>query len=487
VADAPPARRHRGGGIRLRTTLIAVLAVGLGLAVAGLGLVLFVRSSLRENAATEARVRGRSIVQEVALDGTFTPGDPEEEFVQILAADGSVIDASANVQGRPAIAAVGPGQEIVLDEAPIPDRPVLVLGLDATVGGESVTLVLGRSLEIVSEVTVEIIGVLAVAIPALLLVVGVLTWILVGRVLSPVEAIRREVDAISTSELHRRVPDPPGRDEISRLAGTMNAMLARLEQGQLRERRLVSDASHELRSPISAIRQHAEVARSHPEVSSLADLSAIVLAEGARLQRIVDDLLLLSALDEGSLRLRSEPVDLDDVVFEEAKRLRSTTPLRVDTDRVSGGRVVGDRAKLGRLIGNLTDNAARHARAAVALSVRETGGRVVLVVEDDGAGVPHAERDRIFERFVRLDDARDRDSGGSGLGLAIVHDVAVAHGATVSVSDGVLGGARFRVSFPAPAERVDDPGSGFSRRSAAGSDDVDEPGVDPVPSQGGTR
>jgi signal transduction histidine kinase len=267
----------------------------------------------------------------------------------------------------------------------------------------------------------------------------------------------------------------------------MNAMLARLEQGHLRERRLVSDASHELRSPISAIRQHAEVARWHPEVSSLADLSAIVLAEGARLQRIVDDLLLLSALDEGSLRLRSEAVDLDDVVFEEAKRLRSTTPLRVDTDRVSGGRVVGDRAKLGRLVGNLTDNAARHARAAVAFSLRETGGRVVLVVEDDGSGVPHAERDRIFERFVRLDDARDRDSGGSGLGLAIVHDVALAHGATVSVSDGVLGGARFQVSFPTPVERGDDPGSGFSRRSAAGSDDAGEPAVDPVPSQGGTR
>jgi signal transduction histidine kinase len=461
--------------------LIAVLAVGLSLAVAGLALVLFVRSSLRESAETEARVRARSIARELAVGGAFTPGDPEEEFVQILGADGSVVDASANVQGRPAIVAIEPDREAVLDEAPIPDVPVLVLGLDATMRGEPVTLVLGRSLEAVSEATAAILGVLAVAIPALLLVVGVLTWYLVGRVLSPVEAIRREVDAISTTELHRRVPDPPGRDEIARLAGTMNAMLARLEAGRLRERRLLSDASHELRSPISSIRQHAEVARGHPELSSVPELAGIVLKEDERLQRIVDDLLLLSSLDEGSLRLRSEPVDLDDVVFEEAKRLRSSTRLRVDTDAVSGGRVIGDRAKLDRLVRNLTENAARHAEGVVAISLREIRGEVVLTVEDDGPGVPEADRDRIFERFVRLDDARDRDSGGSGLGLSIVHDLAVAHGATVRVSDGAPGGARFDVSFPAPVERGPDDGPTlFSEGSGPRSDDGIEPDVDPV-------
>jgi signal transduction histidine kinase len=487
VADTPSVRGHRAGGIRLRTTVIAVLAVGLSLAVAGVALVLLVRSSLRENAETEARVRARSIVQELALDGTFTPGDPEEEFVQILGADGSVVGSSANVAGLPAVVTIDAGREVVLDEAPIPDLPVLVVSVNATVRGEPVTLVLGRTLETVSEVTSAIIGVLAVAMPALLVVVGLVTWIIVGRVLSPVEAIRREVDAISTSELHRRVPDPAGRDEIARLAGTMNAMLRRLEEGHLRERQLVSDASHELRSPISSIRQHAEVARAHPDVTSVSELAAIVLEEGERLQRIIDDLLLLSSLDEGSLRLRAEPIDLDDLVFEEARRLRSTSSLRVDTDAVSGGRVVGDRAKLDRLVRNLTENAARHARAVVALSLRETGGRVVLVVEDDGAGVPRADRDRIFERFVRLDEARDRDSGGSGLGLSIVHEVAVAHGATVSVSEGDLGGARFQVSFPSPGGREGDPRRGFSRGSGAGSDDRAEPEVDPVPSQGGAR
>jgi signal transduction histidine kinase len=459
--------------------LIAVLAVGLSLAVAGSALVLFVRASLRESVETDADVRARSIVTELSTGGTFTPGDPEEEFVQIVGADGSVADASANVQGRPPLVSIGVGQRIVLDEPPIPDGPMLVLGRGATLRGEPVTVILGRSLETVTEATTAIAGVLAVTIPALLLLVGILTWSLVGRVLSPVEAIRREVDAISTTELHRRVPDPAGGDEIARLAGTMNAMLARLEEGQGRERRLVSDASHELRSPISSIRQHAEVALAHPEGSTVSELAATVLAEGARLQRIVDDLLLLSSLDEGSLRLRSEPVDLDDIVFEEAKRLRASTPLVIDTASVSGGRVLGDRTKLDRLVRNLTENAARHARAAVRLSLREAEGRVVFTVEDDGPGVPAADRGRIFERFVRLDDARARDSGGSGLGLSIVHDLAVAHGATVAVSDCDLGGARFEVSFPAAA---DVPTAGVTRPApfSEGSGSAPQDGIEPV-------
>jgi signal transduction histidine kinase len=482
VADPSSAVRRTGSGIRLRTTLIAVLAVGLSLAVAGSALILLVRASLRESVETDAEVRARSIVRELSAGGTFTPGDPEEEFVQIVDADGSVADSSANVQGRPAIVSIRAGQRTVLDEAPIPDGPVLVLGLDATVRGDRVTLVLGRSLETVSEATRAIVGVLAVTIPALLLMVGGLTWILVGRVLSPVEAIRREVDAISSTELHRRVPDPPGHDEIARLAATMNAMLARLEEGHRRERRLVSDASHELRSPISSIRQHAEVALSHPEASTVSELAATILDEDARLQRIVDDLLLLSSLDEGSLRLRSEPVDLDDIVFEEAKRLRVSTPLVIDTASVSGGRVIGDRTKLDRLVRNLTENAARHARAAVRLSLREADGRVVFAVEDDGPGVPVAERDRIFERFVRLDDARARDSGGSGLGLSIVHDLAIAHGATVAVSDGDPGGARFEVSFPAadlPTAEVTRP-TPFSEGSGSAPQDGIGPGDEPV-------
>jgi signal transduction histidine kinase len=228
----------------------------------------------------------------------------------------------------------------------------------------------------------------------------------------------------------------------------MNRMLGRLDEAQFRQRRFVSDASHELRSPVASIRQHTEVALAHPEGSSVRELADVVLEEDVRLQRIVEDLLLLTRIDEGTLELRRAPVDLDDLVFEEASRLRGSTNLTIDVARVSAGRVSGDRDKLERLVRNLSDNAARHARTTISLSLRDGGGTVVMAIDDDGSGIPAAQRERIFDRFVRLEDARDRDSGGSGLGLAIVLEIAAFHRGTVRVLDSALGGARFEVLLP---------------------------------------
>jgi signal transduction histidine kinase len=248
------------------------------------------------------------------------------------------------------------------------------------------------------------------------------------------------------------VPAPPGDDEIARLAATMNRMLGRLEDAQARQRRFVSDASHELRSPIASIRQHAELARAGSADADPLELADVVLEEDLRLQRIVEDLLLLARIDEGTAKLRADPVDLDDVVLEEAARLRASTGLAVDAAGVSGGRVRGDRDRLGRLVRNLTENAARAARTAVVLSLREEDAAVVLAVEDDGPGIAPADRERVFDRFVRLDEARDRDAGGSGLGLAIVREVAGLHGGTVAALDGALGGARLEVRLPRLAD-----------------------------------
>ncbi len=366
------------------------------------------------------------------------------------------------------VASLAPGEERVIDSVPFEDGPFLVVATSAVSGGETSTVIVGRSLETVSEATGAMAAVLVIAIPAVLLVVALVTWRMVGRALAPVDAIRSEVESISSSELHRRVPDPPGNDEIARLAATMNSMLTRLEEGHRRERRLVSDASHELRSPIASIRQHAEVALAHPEAVTTSGLASVVLEEDRRLQRTVEDLLLLSSLDEGSVQLRTAAVDVDDLVFAEAKRLREGTALVIDSDAVSAGRVLGDRRGLERLVRNLTENAVRHARSAIALSLRGAGGQVILAVEDDGKGISAEDRERIFERFVRLDEARDRDSGGSGLGLAIVRELAVAHGATITVADGALGGARFEVRFPSPSDRDAEP---FSGTSGPGSHD----------------
>jgi signal transduction histidine kinase len=454
AADGSPhGHVRRGRGIRVRTTVTAVVVVALSLAIAGIAIVLYVRAALRDDVRTAASLRARAIAEQVSsADQTFVPGDADEEFVQVLRGDGTVVTSSPNVAGRPLVVPLKPGEERTLDSVPIDGGPYLVIATSARVSGEIDTVIVGRSLETVTEATAAMVTVLAIAIPLLLLVVGFVTWRVVGRALAPVEGIRREVEAISSSELHRRVPNPPAGDEISRLASTMNSMLQRLEEGHRRERRLVSDASHELRSPIASLRQHAEVALSHPETTTTPELASIVVEEGERLQRIVEDLLLLASFDEGSLRLRNGPVDLDDVVLEEAARLRASTHLRIETVAVSAGRVAGDRPKLERMVRNLTENAARHARDVVGLSVRATEDDVMLAVEDDGRGISVDDRDRIFERFVRLEEARDRDSGGSGLGLAIVRELAIAHGATLVVTEAAIGGARFEVRFPPMAD-----------------------------------
>jgi signal transduction histidine kinase len=443
--------RELSGRIRVRTTALAVIFVGVALVAAAFAMVLLVRVSVTANVRGSALGRAHAVAQRLARqaqDDELDIGDRANEFVQVLDSEGRVALSSPNMRGRPPILGLSPGEIRRIDRVPFESEPFLAVAASAASARGHFTVIVGRSLEAVTESREAIIGLLAAGIPLLLLIVGMVMWRIVGRALNPVDAIRAEVEAISTDELHRRVPDPRSKDEIARLAATMNQMLARLEQGQIRQRRFASDASHELRSPIATIRQHVEVALSHPGEATVEGLAEVVLEEGLRLQRVVEDLLLLAKMDEGTLRLRSEPVDLDDLLFEEAKRLRGTTDVRVDTARVSAGRVWGDRGQLDRLVRNLDDNAARHANSCVVLSLGEGNGEVVLTVDDDGEGIPASERERVFERFVRLDDARDRGSGGSGLGLAIVREIALAHQATVTVLGSPLGGARFEVRFP---------------------------------------
>jgi signal transduction histidine kinase len=282
----------------------------------------------------------------------------------------------------------------------------------------------------------------------LLVVVALLTWLVVGRALRPVDTIRREVDAIGPAELDRRVAEPPTDDEVGRLARTMNRMLARLDGAARAQRRFVSDASHELRSPLASIRQHAEVARAHPDRLGDGELAEVVLAEGARLQDLVEQLLLLTRLDEGGFALARGPVDVDDLVLADARRLRDAGAVAVDTAGVTAARLDGDERMLARLTRNLSDNAARHATSRIALGLLVDGDRVELTVDDDGSGIPESDRERVFERFVRLDEGRARDAGGSGLGLAIVAEIARAHGGSVRVTESPLGGARFVVELP---------------------------------------
>ncbi|MBD8540351.1 HAMP domain-containing protein [Frigoribacterium sp. CFBP 8751] len=316
-------------------------------------------------------------------------------------------------------------------------------------------VVAARSLDEASAASSASLVTLGVAIPVALLVLGVTTWLVVGRALRPVESMRREVDAVTAQSLSRRLPDPGGSDEIARLARTLNGMLDRLDSSATAQRRFVGDASHELKTPLATIRQHAEVALLHPGSIDGAALADTVLGEEARLTALVQGLLVLARADEGALGVTRRPVDLDDLVVAETARLRGVArpdgrgSLAVDATAVGPARVDGDEGLLGQVVHNLVANAARHADTRVAVALDERDGRAVLTVDDDGAGVAEADRERVFERFVRLDEARARDSGGSGLGLAIVREIVRVHGGSVSITTSPLGGARFVVDLPA--------------------------------------
>ncbi|OXM67942.1 sensor histidine kinase [Amycolatopsis vastitatis] len=280
--------------------------------------------------------------------------------------------------------------------------------------------------------------VLTAGVPAVALLIGVIAWLAVRRSLRPVEAIRGEVAEIGAHDLGRRVPDPRTGDEIARLAGTMNTMLARLDEAVTRQSRFTSDASHELRTPLASLRTQLEVLLAHPDRLDWRRACENALLDVTRLQDLVADLVLLGKLDHAGPD-RLEPVALSEVV---GAVVAGRSGIDVE---VTGTPVVrGHRSRLERLVRNLVDNAQRHAVSRVAVTVSAVDGQVVLTVDDDGPGIPEADRDRVFDRFVRLDDARDRDEGGSGLGLAIVADIARAHGGTAAVEDS----SRFVVRLP---------------------------------------
>jgi len=309
-----------------------------------------------------------------------------------------------------------------------------------------ITLVSQRSLAEVDDTINSITDALIIGFPALVLLVGLLTWYLAGRALRPVEAIRAEAASITGSTIHRRVPVPESGDEVSSLAVTMNEMLDRLEDAATRQRRFVSDASHELRSPVASIRTQLEVALRRPNRDDWAVVAQRVLAEDERLEQAVADLVELARLEEGDTTADSVEVDLDEIVFEECARERAVP---IDTTRVSGGRVLGRRDALARAVRNLIDNAARHAETTVRVSLSDDDGTVELVVADDGPGIAPEDRERVFERFTRLDEGRARDAGGMGLGLAVVKSTIERRRGTVQIEENPPHGATFVVRLPA--------------------------------------
>jgi signal transduction histidine kinase len=456
VTQRAPARPRRfvPATLRARVTAVAALAVFAVLSAAGVGLVVAQRTALIDTVDEHLDQQADVVERELEAGRPVRAGDlpSEDVLVEIVAPDGRRIAASEGLDD-PLPRGQAPD---VIDTVDLPDGEAARL-LERDVDGT--TVLLAGNLDDLSDSTAALAGSLLVAAPLISAVLAVVVWWAVGLALRPVEDIRARVDSISASRLDRRVPEPDAPREIARLARTMNAMLGRLQTSSDQQRRFVADASHELRSPLARMRAELEVDAAHPESADPAATAASVFAETVGVQRLVEDLLLLARGDAGALAVSPERwVDLDDVVETAVGSRRPAGGPRVDTAAVRPVQVSGDRAQLERLVGNLLDNAVRHARDTVTIALTEETGdgsdsTAVLVVADDGPGIAPEDRERVFERFTRLDDARAAADGGAGLGLAIARDIAERHGGRLRLEGDRLGGARFVLTLPVARAR----------------------------------
>lgn len=286
---------------------------------------------------------------------------------------------------------------------------------------------------------------LAAVFALLLVVVALFSWHMTERTLRPVERMRQSAEAITASDLSRRVSVPDGDRDLSRLARTFNDLLARVEAAMDAQRRFVSDASHELKGPVAATKVMLETARAHPEAVDPSTLLSDLANENEQLQGIVADLLALARQDEGRLQVNLAPLDLCDLIYEEVSSLERRSAVSLDVSGVEPLVCTGDAQLLGQALRNLLENAVRYAHSHVAVTCHEalgsTGRLIRISVSDDGPGIAPADRERVFGRFVRLGKDRGRATGGTGLGLAVVQGIVERHGGRVYFSDPEIGGA----------------------------------------------
>lgn len=316
--------------------------------------------------------------------------------------------------------------------------------------GQELTLVAVTPFEVLDRSIDRLALALLVIVPLVVLLGGLALWFAIGSALQPVQRITDEAKRIAPSNSGDRLPVPDSSDEIADLTLTLNNMLDRLDAGLVRQRQFVSDASHELRSPLTAVKGAAELVAVNAELPDSAEPTVAALNHGvARLETVLDDLTELAV---AGVTLPRTDVDLADVINAEVDAIAPSTEIPINTEAVTGVVVTAHQVRLGRAVRNLLDNAVRHAERSVAVTAVVDDGEVRITVDDDGPGVPETDRDRVFERFVRLDDARTRSGGGSGLGLALVSAIAAEHGGSVSCGTSPLGGARFELSFPETAE-----------------------------------
>ncbi|MCT9933343.1 HAMP domain-containing histidine kinase [Planotetraspora sp. A-T 1434] len=427
----------RRKSLRFRLTATASAVLALALATSAYVFVGVLGRALLSTIDDEVYRRGREVV---ALSDAGRLSDPvvtvDNTIVQVLDPAGRIVNATPNTDRlvpllppREREAAVRAAAPRFVDGRPYAlPGPLCVRVLRADGG---MTVIAARPFSEIGNALTTTAHVLIVGMPLLLALLAAASWLVIGRTLRPIALLRRGAAEISGTERSRRLPVPEARDEVHSLAATLNDMLARLEEADARQRALVSDAAHELRSPLASIRVQLEVALSHPEGQDWRETAEGVLEDTLRLTRLAEDLLALARLDEGR-PARREPVDLAELAAQTAERYGLTPEI------ASPATVLGDPLDLGRVLTNLIDNAVRHAAATVTVGLRADAGTAELTVTDDGPGIPAEDRERVFDRFTRLDSARSRDDGGAGLGLAIVRTTVEAYGGTVHLESGCL-------------------------------------------------
>ncbi|MDR8411959.1 HAMP domain-containing histidine kinase [Nonomuraea sp. 3-1Str] len=433
MPDTPYAWWRRQG-LRFRLTVVAVAVLAAALALSASVLVSVLDRALVDTIDETTRQQAQT-VRVHADAGTLTNPITTNDgtIVQVVDASGRITHATYGTDrlvpladARQRARLLRDGSAIFLDGRPyaIPG-PLRVMAVSADHGR---TVLAARPVGEIQTSVGTAGRVLLVGTPLLVVVLALASWMIIGRTLRPIAALRRGAADITHTARSRRLPVPESRDEVHFLAVTLNGMLARLEEAEQRQRALVSDAAHELRSPLASIRLQLEVALGHPEGQDWPETAEGVLEDAMRLSRLAEDLLALARLDErGGVPARREPVDLDEVVRQIVDRYGEARLVVCDPVVVRG-----DALDLSRVLTNLVDNAVRHTASKVEVALTRDG---VLTVTDDGPGIPEADRERVFNRFTRLDSGRSRDEGGAGLGLAIVRETVRAHGGTVHLED----------------------------------------------------
>jgi len=437
-------RRPREFSLRSRLLWLSVMVVTAGLAVGGVLLIGVLNFALLRAVNAEASDTAAGVVKLIEQHSLaeVIQVNPSMQ-VQVIDGRGRVLAISAGADRLipmlhdDELRGLKDGDitEIPGDRIGLPGGAARVVMRTAGAPSNPVRVLVARSTDDLDQ-GVHILRVtLLIAFPLLVGMLAAIMWRVLGAALRPVDALRAGAEEITGGTRHGRLPLPESRDEVYRLAVTLNGMLYRLEAARARQRAFVADAAHELRSPLTNMRTELEVAQRLPDTDWPA-LSADLLTDVDRLSRLVDDLLLLARSDDGAppgrpAAARLAEVDLGSVIGDVVSRYPAidfTRPAEPVLATVEPDAI-------GRMVANLLDNAERHARSRVAVEVTEEGGQARITVCDDGPGIPAADRERVFDRFTRLDDARARDAGGTGLGLAIVRELVRRHHGTVTLGD----------------------------------------------------